>query len=280
MRLNLAKSISVIALLTVAAVFMSSCILKSPEVDSPIIIGTPDYTPFSQQSTDSPTSAATPTITPEAIPTLAPETSATPIPQSALDGHDESTPKPKLTYEQYRQMNPDVIGWIKIPNTKVDYPIVKCPDGDKNEYYLTHGVDKDNSKSGAIFMDYRVSTSSKHVIIYGHNMRKGTMFAGINNYSTRSFYDANRTFSITFGDTVYTYKVFAVYDTHVNNAKYMTVSFGSSDEVAQYMNMLAGLSIFPTDVTITASDHCVTLSTCNHTNYSDGRFVVHAVRIG
>ena len=45
-------------------------------------------------------------------------------------------------------------------------------------------------------------------------------------------------------------------------------------------NMLAGLSIFPTDVTITASDHCVTLSTCNHTNYSDGRFVVHAVRIG
>ena len=61
MRLNLAKSISVIALLTVAVVFMSSCILKSPEVDSPIIIGTPDYTPFSQQSTDSPTSAATPT---------------------------------------------------------------------------------------------------------------------------------------------------------------------------------------------------------------------------
>ena len=60
----------------------------------------------------------------------------------------------------------------------------------------------------------------------------------------------------------------------------MTVSFGSNDEFAQYMNMLVGLSIFPTDVTITASDHCVTLSTCNHTNYSDGRFVVHAVRIG
>ena len=113
MRLNLAKSISIIALIAIAAAFMSSCILTPPDVDLPIVIGTPDYTPFSQQSTDSPTPITTPTITPAAIPTLAPETSATPIPHSALDGHDDSTPKPKLTYEQYRQMNPDVIGWIK-----------------------------------------------------------------------------------------------------------------------------------------------------------------------
>ena len=109
------------------------------------------------------------------------------------------------------------------------------------------------------------------------------MFAQVTNYSNRSFYDANRTFEVTFGDTTYTYKVFSVYSVDVNDADYMAVdeNFPSDASFAKYMNeTIAGQSIFPVDTTIGEDDHVITLSTCTHTNYANGRFVVHAVRVG
>lgn len=205
--------------------------------------------------------------------------SGTEIPIHELDGHDDVTPAPLLSYEEYRALNSDVIGWIKIENTKVNYPLVKCPDGDENKYYLNHSVERNNSKSGAIFLDYRCDVKSKHKILFGHNMRSGTMFADVNNYSNASFYNSHRTFSVKFGDTDYTYKVFAAYDTHVNDARYMKVDFKSDAGFAGFMNDLANLSMYPVDMRITESDEVITLSTCNHSNYQNGRFVVHAVRV-
>lgn len=205
----------------------------------------------------------------------------TPTPQISideLDGTDDATPAPKRTYEEYKQINDEVVGWIEIDNTKVDYPIVH---GGDNEYYLTHSVEKTASKSGAIFLDYRVKTSSKHLILFGHNMRvSGTMFADVNNYANSDFYKNNRTFKVKFGSTEYTYKVFSVYNTDVSKAKYMAVDFPSEEVFADYMNnTLAPLSKYSIDVTVKPGDQVVTLSTCNHTNYDDGRFVVHAVRV-
>lgn len=190
---------------------------------------------------------------------------------------DNKTPEPTYSYEEYRERNHDVIGWIKIDDTVVDYPIVQSDD---NSYYLTRNPLKQSSKAGAIFLDYRCDArSGKHNILFGHNMTvSGTMFAQVNNYSLRSFYDNHRTFTVTFGDNTHTYKVFSVYATHVDNAQYMTVDFDSGEQFAQYMNMLASLSQFPVDTEITPDDRVITLSTCNHINYSDGRFVVHAVR--
>lgn len=224
--------------------------------------------------------------------TAAPDTSATPIPQSDnvdpdntidpndLDGTDEVADAEKLSYDAYRAINTDVIGWIKISNTNVDYPVVRSHD---NVDYLTQNAKKEASKAGAIFLDYRCGTNDSHVIIYGHNMSKSKiMFAQVTNYSNRSFYDANRTFLVTFGDTTYTYKVFSVYSVDVNDADYMAVdeNFPSNATFAKYMNeTIAAQSIFPVDTTIGEDDHVLTLSTCTHTNYANGRFVVHAVRV-
>jgi sortase B len=222
-----------------------------------------------------------------------PSASATPIPQSEnvdpsntidpneLDGTDEVADEEKLSYDEYRAINSDVIGWITIDNTNVDYPVVRSHD---NIDYLTQNAKKEASKAGAIFMDYRCSANDSHVIIYGHNMSKSKiMFAQVTNYSNRSFYDANRTFEVTFGDKTYTYKVFSVYSVDVNDADYMAVdeNFPSGASFVDYMNnTLAKLSIFPVDTTIGEDDHVLTLSTCTHTNYANGRFVVHAVRVG
>ncbi|OQB25478.1 MAG: Sortase family protein [Firmicutes bacterium ADurb.Bin182] len=233
------------------------------------------------------TSEITNGLTPD--PTVAgetPDSSADPSPTPSsgisieeLDGTDDATPAPKRTYEEYKAINDEVIGWIKINNTKVDYPVVK---GSDNEYYLTHSVEKTSSKSGAIFMDSRVSASSKHIILFGHNMRvSGTMFADINNYANSDFYKNNRTFKVTFGSKEYTYKVFAVYNTDKDTAKkYMVVDFPSDQSFADYMNnTLARMSKFSVDTVIEPGDQVLTLSTCNHTNYDDGRFAVHAVRV-
>ena len=222
-----------------------------------------------------------------------PSASATPLPQSEnvdpsntidpneLDGTADVADEEKLSYDEYRAINSDVIGWITIDNTNVDYPIVKSHD---NIDYLTQNAKKEASKAGAIFLDYRCSANDSHAILYGHNMSKSKiMFAQVTNYSNRSFYDANRTFEVTFGDTTYTYKVFSVYSVDVNDADYMAVdeNFPSDASFAKYMNeTIAGQSIFPVDTTIGEDDHVITLSTCTHTNYANGRFVVHAVRVG
>lgn len=224
--------------------------------------------------------------------TVTADAERTPIPQSdnvdpantidpnELDGTDEIVEAEKHTYDEYRNLNSDVIGWITISDTNVDYPVVKSHD---NIDYLTQNVLKEASKAGAIFMDYRCSANDRHIIIYGHNMSKSKiMFAQMTNYSNRSFYDAHRTFELTLGDKKYTYKVFAVYSVDLKDAMYTAVDreIATDELFVDYMNnTLASLSIFPVDTTISASDHVVTLSTCSHTNYSNGRFVVHAVRV-
>ncbi len=240
-----------------------------------------------------PNATADPTATVDPKATVDPIATGTPIPISdnvdpsntidpnSLDGTDHVEEGKKLTYSEYRSLNSDVIGWIKISDTNVDYPIVKSKD---NIDYLTQDATKTASKAGAIFMDYRCSTNGMHVIIYGHNMSKSKiMFAQMTNYSNRSFYDNHRTFSVTFGDSTYTYKVFAVYSVAKSDAQYMAVDadIPSGAAFVDYMNnTLATLSMFPVDTTVGENDHVLTLSTCSHTNYSNGRFVVHAVRVG
>lgn len=213
-------------------------------------------------------------------PTPDPNMPANTISIDDLDGTEDATatPEPRLTYSEYRELNSDVIGWIRVDDTNVDYPLLQSHD---NEDYLTRSPSKSASKSGSIFLDYRCSPSSSHMIVYGHNMSKSkTMFAQITNYGNRSFYDAHRTFEVTFGDKKYTYKVFAVYSVDVNEVQYMAVEFDSGAQFAEYMNKtLAPLSQFPIDTTIGESDQVITLSTCKHTDYANGRFVVHAVRV-
>lgn len=213
-------------------------------------------------------------------PTPDPNMPANTISIDDLDGTEDATatPEPKLTYSEYRELNSDVIGWIHIDDTNVDYPLLQSHD---NKDYLTRSPSKSASKSGSIFLDYRCSPSSSHMIVYGHNMSKSkTMFAQITNYGNRSFYDAHRTFEVTFGDKKYTYKAFAVYSVDVNEVQYMAVEFDSGAQFAQYMNeTLAPLSQFPVDTTISEGDQVITLSTCKHTDYANGRFVIHAVRV-
>lgn len=180
---------------------------------------------------------------------------------------------PDFTYLQ--GINSDVIGWIQIPGTKINYPIVQ---GSDNEYYLTHTFSGEENSSGAIFMDAEIRDGfdDKNPIIHGHNLKSGAMFSRLNRYSRKSFWDANRYIYITTPDGLAIYQVFSAY-TADPDADIYWYGFGSNEEFQEYLDRILSYSIFDAGISVTKEDRIVTLSTC--TNDTTQRFVVHAKRI-
>ena len=200
------------------------------------------------------------------------------VPIDNFDGGDEKDPiATPLPYSRYRSMNSDVCGWITIDDTIINYPIAQ---GKDNDYYLYHDAAKDTSKQGCIFVDYECKVpDGRSIVMFGHNMKNGTMFANLINYTDKEFYNAHRVFYIYFGDTRYTYKVVSVYTVDGGNPKFMRVDFANDDEFAAYQNDMMSLSMYPVDTEIKPTDKMVTLVTCNRANYQNGRLAVHAVLI-
>jgi len=241
--------------------------ITSPDGSGDAAVTTPDPA--------NPDATPDPAVTPGATPGTSPSPEKTPKPTPFV-GETKETPKPVKSYDEYRKLNADVVGWIKISNTKVDYPVVK---GSDNSYYLTHNVEKSESDYGAIYMDYRCDPKDKHIVIYGHNMRNGTMFGTLHNYSVEQFFKSNDTIKVKFGSTEHTYKIFSTYTVDASKNTYMVFDFDSGSDFASQMNALGAKSKFKTNVVIDEDDQVLTLSTCNRQDYEDGREVVHAVRV-
>ena len=112
------------------------------------------------------------------------------------------------------EVNKDIIGWLTVPNTQIDYPFVTAED---NEYYLRKDLYGDYAVAGTIFMDYRCNTdffrdnfSSFNTIIYGHNMKNGSMFGELPQlFGDEGFFDSNRTGTIYTKDNTYKLEFFA-----------------------------------------------------------------------
>lgn len=179
-------------------------------------------------------------------------------------------------YEEAKAKNSDVVGWISVPNTVIEYPVVQTTD---NEYYLYHNVDREESKSGAIYMDYRNTDfeNDKHIIIYGHNMRNGTMFHELNNYKMQDFFDQNSIITLYYQGEMYQYQVFSA-QVVLADVNFIRTSFKSDEEFVQYFTEFQDESKFTTNVEIEPGDQILTLSTCTY-EYDDSRFIVQAKRI-
>lgn len=206
---------------------------------------------------------------------------------SSLDGVAEpGDVLPILTYDEARQQNRDVIGWISIPGTSIDYPVVRTDD---NEFYLNHNILKEESKHGAIFMDFRNADrgQQKHIILYGHDMKNGTMFHGLLNFKQKSFFSENRIISFNWDGTdtmweIYLAAVIPLVDGHMIN--YVETRFADNAAFESYMaDMAAYARTAPSSnvsdaISIGQADQVLTLTTC--TEEEDGsRFVVQARRV-
>ena len=185
-------------------------------------------------------------------------------------------------YKEIYEMNNDVVGWIKMEGTKMDYPVMQTPE--EPNYYLYRDFDKKNSKRGSIYAREvcDVNEPSDNITIFGHNMADGSMFACLGNYTSKHAWENN---SLIFFDTLneyHTYKIFAVFKTSANIGQGFSYhQFVDAENAAQFDEFVATckkLSFYDTGITPVYGDKLICLSTCEYT-LDNGRLVVAAVRL-
>ena len=183
-----------------------------------------------------------------------------------------------IDFDTLTAQYPDVYAWIRIPGTRVDYPIVQRK-GD-NGYYLNHTIDGRKKIEGSIYTeDYNSKTfEDANTVIYGHNMKNGSMFQTLHRYKDKQFMLDNSEIYIYQKDKVLKYKVFAAY---VYDNRHLMLSFDFEDKKI-FENYLQNVltkkemsSNIDTTMDVTASDRIITLSTCN--NNPAQRYLVQAV---
>ncbi len=173
-------------------------------------------------------------------------------------------------------INPETVGWIKINNTNIDYPVVQT---NNNKYYLKHNYNLEDDHSGWVFMDYRNDSQdlSKNTIIYAHNrFSNGVMFGTLDKVLNDNWNSKKVNLTFKF-DTLYNemnWEIFSVYKIEATS-DYLQVRFSSDEEWNDFINMITTRSIKDFGITVGPNDKIITLSTC--ATEKDSRLVVHAV---
>ncbi|MBO5238518.1 MAG: class B sortase [Lachnospiraceae bacterium] len=186
--------------------------------------------------------------------------------------------------ELYRE-NPHFIGWITIPDTKVDYPVMQ--NMEENEYYINRNFEQEWDGSGLPFMDIQCSFSepTANQIIYGHNMKSGTMFAGILKYDSQEFYEKHKTITFNTIEADGEYEVIAAFYSQVYDESdtlhfkyYQFFDTDSEEEFNEFVEQVKALTPYEIEATASYGDTLITLSTCAY-NTENGRFAVVARKI-
>jgi len=177
---------------------------------------------------------------------------------------------------ELKKINNETIGWLKVNNTNVDYPVVKHND---NSYYLNHSFSKKANQNGWLFADYRnkINPLDNNTIIYGHN-DGNIMFGSLKKVLNKSWYTNSSNHTITFdtGSGSSKWKLFSIYTTPVTN-DYLVVNFKHQNNYNDFLQTIKQKSIYNFNTDINSNDKILTLSTCY--NNSDNRLVVHAKKI-
>lgn len=200
------------------------------------------------------------------------ESTATKIP-TPKKGKETLTVNEKL--DELLEKNSDVVGWISIEDTKIDYPILQSAD---NQDYLTKDFHKDESIGGSIFLDYRnnVETLSRNTVVYGHRMKDGSMFQHLTKFMDKDFFESHQTFEIETLYNTYEAQIFSVYNT-TTDFNYIETDFSDDNEYEQYLLNVQHESKYQTDIEVDATDQVITLSTCDYEiDENEGRLVIQA----
>ncbi len=180
---------------------------------------------------------------------------------------------PKVNFSDLKEINPDIVGWIKVQGTVMNYPIVQSGD---NIYYLKRTFEKQSNYSGAIFMDYlnEPDFSSDNTVLYGHNMKNGEMFGGLQKYEKEDYVEDHKYIWIITPKYNYKYEIFASYKTDERSEVY-TLEFNSFESMDDWFRLAKESSYFPSDSILIQDDKILTLSTCVSES-DEGRRVVQA----
>ena len=189
---------------------------------------------------------------------------------------DEIRKSGSVSYKKLEDVNTDVVGWIKVKDTSVDYPVVQTVN---NSYYLKHNFYRQVDFNGWIFMDYRNDSNlaDDNTIIFGHNrFTSNVMFGTLQKLRKKSWFDKDSERQYITYNTLteaHKWKIFSVYSIKVT-ADYMTTKFYSAEDKINFINMIKNRSEINFNTDVTENDKIITLSTCLD---NDRRLVVHAV---
>ena len=172
-----------------------------------------------------------------------------------------------------KETNEDVLGWIRIPDTKIDYPLMQ---GDDNDFYLEHTWQTEPKSVGSIFLEHLNSPdlTDFNTIVYGHNMRNDSMFGQLDNYSHEEFWKTHPYVYIATEAGVFRYEVFAFFQPAIDSATY-TMNPQRDDTKQEFINFSLESNWLDTGIVPPITDRILTLSTCTGRGYSN-RNVVQA----
>lgn len=180
--------------------------------------------------------------------------------------------------------NPDLVGILEVVGTDIHYPVVQTPS--EPEYYLRRDFYGKDSTAGTLFVDYRcdIVNPTTNTIIYGHNMRSGTMFGGLKRYLKQDYYQSHKTIIFKTLYEEQEYEIVGVglsavgYDDDENYKYYDFINAVTGSELKEFLDNIQSLSVYDETIDISATDKILTLSTCN-TYTEDGRMFVVAKRV-
>ena len=178
-----------------------------------------------------------------------------------------------VDFSKLKKQNNETIAWLKVNNTNIEYPVVK---GTNNSFYLNHSFDKSNNSAGWVFADYRnkFDNTDKNIVIYGHNMRDGSMFYDVSLFMNEDFYKDNRSIIITLDDRILEYTVFSIYETQ-KDYDYRSPEL-ESNLFEEKLREFRRKSLIESDVPLSERSRILTLSTCSY-SFQDARIALHAV---
>lgn len=170
----------------------------------------------------------------------------------------------EIKFEELLAVNPEVVGWIVVLDTDISYPVVK---GNDNDYYLDHTFKRESNYAGAIFMDYRnnADLSDLNTFIYGHNVYHGTMFAELENYMDKEFFEKHPYVYYYTPDANYKLQVFSSYVSKSDSSSYR-IDFQDDEDYQTYINEVREKGRYDSGVEMSAVDHMITLYTCAYEN--------------
>lgn len=189
-----------------------------------------------------------------------------------------------LQLEELQKENSEIIGWLEIEGTNINYPVLQ---GTDNEFYMKNNYKKEKSKNGSIFLDksYNWDILSSNLLVYGHNNKNSTMFQDLLKYKKEDFYKEHTKIKFTTNKEDSVYEIMSVFYSRVyyKNEKnvfryYYFVNAENEQEYNDFVNNAKKASIYDTGITAEYGEQLLTLSTCSY-HTEDGRFVVVAKKI-
>ena len=175
----------------------------------------------------------------------------------------ESTAVP-VDFDALRKINPDIVGWIIVEGTEISYPIMQSSEDEEEDFYLHHSFRRESSSHGSIYIQKvnNADFSDFNTVIYGHNMRDGTMFRQLHLFRNKDFFDENDEITVYTPEGIYHYRIFAAY---VTENEMILDTWGNFENDVLKENYIESLQVAggnQRDAEITVDSQIITLSTC------------------